>query len=1781
MQLEGFRNVEILREGESTVVYRAVRAQGGQHVVLKMPRGQYPSEDVLRRYAREHSILVAIGGQGAVATHELTKSGHLPVLVLEDFGATALGEWLSGAAGAPKARLRVGLEMARCLAAIHDRGVCHRDLNPSNVLLNPETGEVKLSDFDVAVTFEGDGLPFTAMGSDGTLAYMSPEQTGRMNRPVDHRTDVYSLGVTLYEMFTGALPFESEDPLELVHAHVARLPVAPRERDPALPQALSDIVLKCLAKNPEDRYQSAWGLWADLGRCLRLWELSEEFASFELGSEDRWARLTVSRKLYGRDAAFLALDAALGRAAQGSAEAFLFQGAEGSGKTAFLLEVQRRLWQRTPFVVGGSFLPSTQNTPYAALFEGLGQLLLTLLDGSEEQVSLWRARLQEALGQDAGLLTGSVPHLEELVGPAPTLGPLGEATLKFAIERAIMSLLGVLKDREQPLALLFDDLRFADEVTLGLVRRLMAEGPECTLLVITSGTGHAVGSPPEEATRAFESSGMLQRLDLLPLEPGDVALLLADTLRVRVADVASLAQRISERTAGNPLALHQTLRAAYAGGIIAFDAAERRWTWSLEALDGLDIPQGVAELTAERIRALSADDRHLLAQAAAIGSRFDLRLLAQMCGQPVAEVQERVSRLARAGYVERVAPAPGGRISARSKGDRRDERAADFFRFPHERVRQGAFEHLDETQLEAAHLAAARAMEALLSPEERERAAFDLADHLNAAPGLVAREGGTQRAARANIAAGLKALASAAHEDALRYARLSTHLLGESGWEEDYPLALDAHRLRLRCEYACRDLDAALGTADAIIASAKAPEDHLSAYGYKCRVFTVRNQLDRIDEVGRAALATVDIPLPLHVDREDAIRQYQDVKDLLSQISEEQLLSRVDLEDLPVYDAILSIFFVITNAHIDSPAWVSFINSKILELALQSQPSPLTCAGFQLAYPLCEIWDGRAISEASDMAELGFRVLEAAKVRGETFLRARLNSTLMYASNLNHWRHPLRSTVELFDTYETMTGTSGHQNFALLHSPAYGAVRLALGDPLEPISDRVTEHIRRAAEHGLEGSQAMLEQIRDTVEVLRGNAPWQRRTPVADAHSGSRDASVLGACLDSLIAYLFERTEEAPLAPWPGYDVWEQRCDFLAFLLPEYAFYQALVLARRLEDDASPTREDCLGRLRWMVQTFAVWAETCPENYLHRHLLLQAEWERHCGAWHVAQDLYDDAIAAARRFGWLHHEAMANEAAALLQLERQRSMLARPYLQEAHYLYGQWGAAAKVRLLEERHGDLLRTDAGVVPGVRASERGRALGSPTDSHVEGGRQNHLDLASLLKTSQAISREVELPRLLSGMLEAVIENAGADRGALLLERGGLWYVEAEKTAGSQEVSVLGSVPIQRAAILSAAIVQQVLRTRDVLVLHDACREGRFTRDRHVRERGARSVLCFPVLKQGKTVAVLYLENSLASHVFTPERVEVLRLLSGQAAISIENARIYAELEQRVKERTAELEKALETLRHTQQQMLESKKMASLGQLTAGVAHEINNPINFVSTSTGPLRRDVADLLQLLASYESVVAREGLGALFEEVEDLRETIEIDTITTEIAQLLQGIDDGAKRTAEIVKDLRNFSRLDENDMKRADVRLGLEATLTLLRQTYEPRIRVERAYGDVPEIECYPGRLNQVFMNLLSNAIQAIPGEGQIRIAVHRENDVVKIEIRDSGLGMSKEVLGRIFDPFFTTKGVGVGTGLGLAISYGIVESHRGTIDVESAPGKGSTFTLTLPIRQPQSAS
>ncbi|MBW3586485.1 MAG: GAF domain-containing protein, partial [Cyanobacteria bacterium 0813] len=600
-----------------------------------------------------------------------------------------------------------------------------------------------------------------------------------------------------------------------------------------------------------------------------------------------------------------------------------------------------------------------------------------------------------------------------------------------------------------------------------------------------------------------------------------------------------------------------------------------------------------------------------------------------------------------------------------------------------------------------------------------------------------------------------------------------------------------------------------------------------------------------------------------------------------------------------------------------------------------------------------------------------------------------------------------------------------------------------------------------------------------------------------------------------------------------------------------------------------------------------IWADNCAENFLHKYLLVQAEIARISKKDSEAVELYDFSINLAQDNEFVQNEALANELAAKFWLSKGKYQYAKIHLREAHSCYLRWGAVRKVEDLEQKYPQ-LREMTPLNGSFNNNQTTTTIHTSTGSDAR-----VLDLATVMKASLAISSEIVLDKLLASLMRISLENAGAQLGFLILVRDGQLLISAKASVFAEDVAVLQFTPVGDYQDLPVTVINYVERTRSDLVLSNAAAEGLFTADPYVAKHQLQSILCTPIINQGKLIGILYLENNLTVGAFTPHRLEVLRLLSSQVAISLENALLYNSVEQKVQERTQELneknerlEQTLRELKLTQAQLIQTEKMSSLGQMVAGVAHEINNPVSFIYGNLNPASEYVKDLLKLIYLYQQHYP-EPADEILEEIE----TIELEFLSEDLQKLLDSMKVGAERIRDIVLSLRNFSRLDEAQMKSVDIHQGIDSTVMLL----QPRLRKEggrlgidviRNYSTLPLITCYASQLNQVFMNILTNAIDALllardcPTNSQKQPAITISTEVTNrnsaiIRIADSGPGMSTEVLNKIFDPFFTTKPVGSGTGLGLSISHSIVvSSHGGKLTCVSAPGEGSEFIIEIPI-------
>lgn len=1780
--LPGYEALDLLSENGHTEVYRAVRSSDGAPVILKLPVKDYPEPRILAQYRHELQILTSLPDGVAPAVLGLEQADNRLVLVLRDVGASSLAQRMRRNDLELEQALTLGANVARCLAQVHAAGILHRDITPANVLV-AEDGRVWLIDFGVAVRLrpgaEGVSSTFGEGPTEGTLAYLSPEQTGRMNRVVDTRSDLYSLGVTLYHMCTGQLPFAADDPLELIHAHLAQRPPSPATLNPSLPHAVSDVILHCLAKNPEDRYQSATGLASDLDTCLQELTAHGQIEPFRPGRRDWVPRLHLSTRLYGREHEVKEITNAFRHIQSGGASVVVIRGAAGCGKSALLQEVRQRLHTESGNHVYGRFVPTAASIPYAVLFEAFGNALAGVLEQTDEQVATWRERLLHQVGEDLLMLEPLISHLSTVLGkhdlvPQPSLASPTAADVRRAIDK----LVSVFASKAHPVVLCLDDLQWADVETVDWLRALPDANAQHLLVICTLAQANAEdGVAMQSLLQVLQDEEMLVDVPLGLWTAAEVEAWLSDVLRSYPSALKDLTVALFEKTGGNPAFLREALINLYGAGALQMDVATGTWRWDMAAVRLAQLSDNMVDHAITQLRGLSSTLAQFLTTAACVGNRFDAHLLAAVSGQPLADVFAFLQEAQEAGLLSR-------RVGSLPMA------TAAQYEFAHPRLQQAAFGMLSEQRRRETHLSIARYLLSL-PQAEREASAYDLTEQCRAADGLLDQPEERHRAAEVFLLAAKKARVANAFARASQLYGEGAQLLGDGGWEIAHDLMFELCFGQMECQYACASYEDMMATGERILSHVRTPAEMMPVYNIQVNMQMIRNEFEQAERIIRRALAATGIILPKRVTRADAMRLLEVVDERMKNLSIDEIIHLPEAKD-PSIAPITRMLVVSTNlGHRYGRWWEVLMSAKIAQLTLDHGMTPSGPIGLFAPSWRRELGSGVYLEQTCRWAETVLSVAE----RYADDVRTKLNITLYYALCIAPWREPWENVVSLLERYQELAFTSAAGGYAVLHQPYLLMTKWSSGIPISDLRTEAEGTLQLASEYDVSFSAIASANSLRVFDRLQGVSDPTHPVLFPDQTfpEGYTDVEIMTVTLQGFAALCLEHPNQAFEYARQGWAALDDGGVFAPAIAIDLVFLHMIALTAEGESGSGKYAR-IFRRLRRMLR---LWVDFNPPNFRHFHLLVEAEISRLRGQRLRAMDLYDEAIAACRDRGVLHYAALTNELAGRFYLEAGKTKLACPYLIEARYLFDQWGAAAKVQLMDEQYAGLLRrslftgddswnsrsqTNADTsAHSTRSSSPKTSLTSDTHSSTTHG--TRFDLGTILKTSQAISGEIDLARLLTRVLRLAVENAGARRGCWVLPRDAEWLVLASAAPdGSIVPGELAATPLSESASLSQRIVRYVIRTGEILVLHDAATQGRFRRDPYVSEHSLRSVLCYPVRKQGRVVAILYLENDLSTHVFTPERIELLDLLSGQAAISIDNAILYENLEQRVEERTTELQHALDTLQRTQRQIVETEKMASLGQLTAGIAHEINNPINFVAGNVSPLRRNVADLVQVLDAYADTVDRYKLQETFANVQVLREEVEIDYVREEITQLLQGIEEGARRTAEIVRGLRNFSRLDEDDLKEVSVAASIDSTLMLLRNKYEPRIRVVRQYAaDVPLIECFPGKLNQVYMNLLGNAIQAIPKDGDIYVTVDtptEATDHVRIRVRDTGIGMDKDVIERIFDPFYTTKEVGEGTGLGLSISYGIIERHHGTITVESRPGAGTTFTVLLPVRQPQ---
>lgn len=1771
--------IELLSASQNSTVTRARFKDARETVIVKRLHGSPLTSDRVARYHQEYLLSHRLDCPGVVHALSMGQDGDQLTILFRDCGGYALRLWMETTPLPSLDQfLPLALRICEGLAELHHHHIIHKDLNPSNIVWNPESNAVELIDLGISsqLTHETPQLKAPAV-LEGTLPYLSPEQTGRMNRRLDYRTDFYSLGVTFFEMLTGRLPYEHSDPLALLHAHMAAAIPSVRSLRPEIPAMLSKLVQRLMAKQAEDRYQSVHGLRYDLNQCLEDWRKTGDIAEFPLGQQDFTPVLRLPDRLYGREQQLEQMLEAFEATRTGRRQLLLVSGYSGIGKSSLVNELHKPITARRGSFASGKFDQYNRGIAYSALSQALRGLFQQMLAEPEAVLRPLRRELKSALGSNAGVATELVSELGLLLGEVTPVEPLAGQEAQNRFNQVMRKLLATLSQPERPLVLFLDDLQWADQASLHLLENLLSDESLQHLLLIGAYRDNEVmeGHPVLRTVRALERAQVsLVQLQLPPLAPEQLGQLLSDALNQPAEALLPLTDLIHRHTLGNPFFVGQFLREIHRRELLTCDDRTGRWHWDLDGIEAQSFTDNVIDLLADSLRLLPEPTQRVMEAAACIGNQFSLELLSWVLEKPLLEVVDALWPGLEKGYLE---SASGSNLMALAQlNARRVEERILRCRFVHDRIQQSAYSRLNETQREHLHLKIGQQMLSHLTPDQREAQLFALVAQLNQGHRQLPSAEERLQLARLNQEVARKARRSTAYDSAAQALQLARELLADQPWQAHDRLNFELHLELAECAYLLGRFDEADALYPLLKTQARTLEASLEIGMVQADHYLLQARHAEGLKVARECFALVQLAVPTaSAELEQALQaEMTRIDELLDGRPVERVVELPPMTD-PIQVAMVRLAYgMFLNAFLSGQGTLAFLS---LSFGARLSLSHGNCALSGYVY----VGYGMVLYLLKKAYVQGYRFGHTGVLISERFpeLSTRCKTQFLFAADLHSWTQPIRNGQQYYNRAYQLALECGDW-VTLGYVVAQSASdRFTSGVPLTellPIFQEQRQLLKRAQN---EDGMGLL-QVASLIPIQQLVGLSQEE--VAATGDDFSEAQYLTRHADNLFYLAWHSSGQLRMAYLLGqearYATLAEQVQIVEQFVPSHAkvpeccFYGALLrleLRQRASTETEKQRhEQELERLLSRLREFAV---ACPANVRHRLALVLGERARLEGRYGEAMEHLETSIRLAREHGYLQIEALGLELYARLWLTLQRPALATPLLQEARDRYAAWGANAVVERLMNLYPSIL-----MPPGPSDLPAPRTITSQpprTAKHTTSSMHPllKLDFDSMKRASQTLSTQLDIEEASRNLLHLLMITAGAQRCVRIdLEPGGN---PATLTAQVDETGVHALPPVsldspEAEGLLGTSIARFVMRSQRVVVLAQAWSGGEFVQDPYVQTQKVRSVLCLPLQSQGQLQGVLYLENNLSEGVFTPERVEMLLPLATQLAVTLTNARLFRDLdqyknnlEQLVEARTRALNETLATLKATQKELVQSARLASLGNTVAGVAHELNTPLGVALTAESLMSEDLAQL------------REGLEMPVPDIAELKAILEQVMEASQLTRL------NLERAAQLVKTFKQVAV----DRSRAELRsLHVksyleEVILSLSPLTKRLHLTVDfLAKSQDPVYVCDAGILAQVLTNLLENSgIHGYHGKGgRVEIGVYALPTGIQIDVQDFGVGMSEEVAASAFDPFFSTHRQHGGTGLGLHVVHNAIkEGLGGELCLTTQPGKGTCLTLLLP--------
>jgi len=1903
ISITGYQILSQIAETMTCYVYHATKMDDDIPVVIKTPKSDLTDARTFAQLHHAYAVASDIDIPGVIKHYALERTSNRIALVMEYFSQITLKKLINTNSLDLKKCLIIGIQLADALDKLHRNKIIHKDIKPSNILVNPETLEIKLIDFGISTRLSIEKTDYTTPRMvEGSLEYISPEQTGRMNRPVDYRTDYYSAGITLYHMLTRSLPFESmDDPIAIVHAHLARQALPPSKVDSTIPKTISNIVMKLIAKNAEDRYQTAHGIKADFLECQKGLDMNGTVPDFKVGQFDISDIFNIPQKLYGREKEIDDLLCAFERINRSSqkvdnvgtissgafgiqtakAEMILVAGYSGIGKSVLVQEIHKSIVSLRGYYTHGKFDQFKRDIPYIAIIQAFSELVRQILTETNEELSRWRFELLEALGPNGQVIIDVIPSLERIIGPQPPVPELAPIESQNRFNFVFRKFIRVFASHQHPLVIFLDDLQWADSGSFKLIQTFITDPETSHLLLIGAYRDNEVdsGHPLMLTIENIRKTGTpVNTLLLKPLDLHHINQLIVETLNVDSASARPLAELIYSKTYGNPFFVNQFLTMLHAEGLLVFIPPEKSedwgWRWDFAHIQEMAITDNVVDLMVSKLQKLSHDTIKAIKLAACYGNRFDLEGLSIINETRPKETAHRLWEAVKKGLIY---PLSDLRLTMLltnydtiGEDVTTEGPATKIYQFLHDRVQQAAYSMIPEDEKPGLHLKIGRLLLKRIPEADRENSIFDIVNHMNTGVHLIDSHAEKIELAQLNLLGGKKAKNSTAYDSAFAYLKTGISLLTHNSWEQDYELTLNLFTEATETAFLSGDFAEMDRFSEVVLSNAKQLLDKVNVYEVIIQSRTARNQmLDALD-IALSVLALLGIKIPKHPGKLKIIKTLIKTKALISGKSIEDLKDLPEMTDPEKLAAMQILSHVNTAAYVAIPELLAISVFQQVILSIKFGNAALSAYAYaSYGAILCGVVGD--IENGYQFAQLGVALAEYPRSRKYK------SRTLMVANALVlHWKDPSKELLpNLLDAYQCGLET-GDLEYASLAVFMYNLQSFLNGRPLHEVEadmgkySQIIKDLKQETilNYNRMYHQSTLNMISETSDPGKLKGDSYDESTMLKIHEKANDRTAFEMLYYHKLILNYHYQKFYPAVECAILSEKDVDAAMGVFAVPAFYFYDSL--ARLAICKVSGKVQQTRHRLKVAKnqRKMKKWARFSPKNHEHKYMLVEAERARIKGKLGQAMELYDNAIQLAATSGYIQEQALANELAARFYLSLGRNTVARTYMLIARKYYDQWGAFGKMADLDKRYSNVMIGDDSPKDNQTA-EKETLISESTSTGFE-----ELDMTSVMKASQAISGEIVLARLMEKLMDIVVENAGAQTGYLILDTSTVNFqidTESPKSSNFYVCQQDSFIPIEKFSDVSQAIINYVIRNNESVVLNDAVSEGDFIHDSYVVRQQPKSILCMPIMRHYEICGILYLENKETTGAFTSERVQVLQILAAQAAISIENATLYANMEKQTAyikniitsmldalividlngnimtinhamldlteytqeelqgkhvgmilsddEKQMELpidievrpelpgvfskllhQKAITNyemyfltkkknlipvnfsgsvmidkhqkeicmvaiardmreLRNVMAQLIQAEKLTALGELTAGVAHELKQPLNVIKIIGQSIVRDIE----------------------------KDRLDMEFMGKDLQDIIQQVN----KMAEIIDHMRVFTRF-SGEMQRAEVHVNdlMESLFKLFSQQLKNHnVDLRKNFTrDLPYIMGDQIRIEQVLMNIVTNARHAVEksteSEKYIEVSTYqlapkesplREKTVV-IQVKDNGGGIPEHLVDKIFEQFFTTRASGEGTGLGLSISRKIIEEHQGKIVLENNPGQGATFKILLPCIQ-----